>query len=82
MNYNAAAIAVTTFENKSIFLLLIKWINGKEQHNEIFKSIKWKAKISLEEGLSQTFDWYIKNKIFFKSVSKKIYSGRLGLKIW
>ena len=48
---------------------------------KIFKSIKWKAKISLEEGLSQTFDWYTENKIFFKSVSKKNYSGRLGLKI-
>ena len=44
------------------------------------KKLDWKAKISLHEGLSQTFDWYINNKSFFDSVSKKLHINRLGLK--
>jgi len=31
--------------------------------------------------LSQTFDWYLINKSFFNSVSKKLHINRLGLKI-
>jgi dTDP-glucose 4,6-dehydratase len=67
----------------------IKFVKDRPGHDfryalnnsKILKTVKWKAKISLEEGLSQTFDWYTKNKVFFKSVSKKLYTGRLGLKI-
>ena len=47
---------------------------------KILKNLGWKAKISLNKGLSQTFDWYLNNKIFFSSVSKKLYINRLGLK--
>ena len=49
-------------------------------NKKILKNLGWKAKISLNKGLSQTFDWYLNNKIFFKSVSKKLYVNRLGLK--
>ena len=49
-------------------------------NKKILKNLGWKAKISLNKGLSQTFDWYLNNKIFFKSVSKKLYVSRLGLK--
>jgi len=45
------------------------------------KKLGWKSKISLRKGLAQTFDWYLNNKNFFKSVSKKLYINRLGLKI-
>ena len=48
--------------------------------NKILKKLRWKAKISLHEGLSQTLDWYINNKSFFNSVSKKLHINRLGLK--
>ena len=48
--------------------------------SKICKKLGWKRKISLYEGLSQTLDWYIKNKSFFNSVSKKLYVNRLGLK--
>ena len=48
---------------------------------KIFKQLNWKSKISIDEGLSQTFDWYLNNKSFFNSVSKKHHINRLGLKI-
>ena len=67
----------------------IKFVKDRPGHdfryalnnNKILKNLRWKAKIPLNSGLSQTFDWYTKNKIFFKSVSKKLYENRLGLKI-
>jgi len=31
--------------------------------------------------LYQTFGWYLKNKSFFNSVSKKLYINRIGLKV-
>ena len=49
--------------------------------NKILKNLGWKTKISLNSGLSQTFDWYLENKSFFKSISKKFHLNRLGLKV-
>ena len=49
--------------------------------NKIKKKLGWKSKISLHKGLSQTFDWYLNNKSFFNSVSKKLYINRIGLKV-
>jgi len=49
-------------------------------NNKILKKLKWKVRVPLRIGLSQTFDWYINNKAFFKGVSKKLYMKRLGLK--
>jgi dTDP-glucose 4,6-dehydratase len=40
----------------------------------------WKSKIKLQKGLAETFNWYLNNFIFFKSISKKLYNKRLGLK--
>jgi hypothetical protein len=31
--------------------------------------------------LSQTVDWYLSNKKFLSSISKKLYEKRLGLNI-
>ena len=66
----------------------IKFVKDRPGHDfryalnssKIFKKLGWKSKISLYEGLSQTLDWYINNKSFFNSVSKKLYVNRLGLK--
>ena len=66
----------------------IKFVKDRPGHdfryalnnNKILKELGWKTKISLDIGLSQTFDWYLNNKAFFKSVSKKLYMKRLGLK--
>jgi len=48
---------------------------------KIFKSLKWKSKISLNEGLLKTFNWYRSNRSFFSKTSKKQFDKRLGLKI-
>ena len=66
----------------------IKFVKDRPGHDiryalnnkKIKKKLGWKVNISLESGLSQTFDWYINNKKFFNSVSKKLYINRLGLK--
>ena len=49
--------------------------------NKIRRKLGWKSKITLDKGLSETFDWYLNNKSFFNSVSKKLYINRIGLKI-
>jgi len=67
----------------------IKFIKDRPGHdfryalnnNKINKKLGWKTKISLHAGLLQTFNWYINNKNFFKCVSKKLYTKRLGLKV-
>ena len=67
----------------------IKFVKDRPGHDfryalnnkKIMKKLGWKAKISLKEGLSQTFDWYYNNKMFFKSVSKKLYENRFGLNL-
>ena len=67
----------------------IKYVKDRPGHDfryalnskKILKKLRWKTKISLNEGLSETFDWYLNNKKFFKSISKKLYINRLGLKL-
>jgi len=49
--------------------------------NKIRRKLGWKSKITLDKGLSETFSWYLNNKSFFNSVSKKLYINRIGLKI-
>lgn len=66
----------------------IKFIKDRPGHDfryalnskKIFRKLRWKSKIPLNLGLSQTFNWYLDNKNFFNSVSKKLYINRLGLK--
>jgi len=71
--------------NKKVKIIFVKDRPGHDfryalNSNKILKKLGWKAKISLNKGLSQTFDWYINNKSFFNSVSKKLYINRIGLK--
>jgi len=53
----------------------------KKISQKVLKKLKWKSKISLDIGLSKTFDWYNTNKSFFTKTSKKQFDKRLGLKI-
>ena len=65
----------------------IKFVKDRPGHDfryalnskKIRKKLKWKPKINLEKGLSNTFHWYLNNMNFFKSVSYKLYNKRLGL---
>ncbi len=47
----------------------------------IKKEIKWKHKISISNGLLKTLAWYSKNYNYFKQISKKNITKRLGLKL-
>tara|TARA_B100000035_G_scaffold139434_1_gene118805 strand:+ start:40 stop:1065 length:1026 start_codon:yes stop_codon:yes gene_type:complete len=47
--------------------------------NKIMKELKWKPKTSFENGLENTFEWYLNNLNYYKSLSKKDIVNRLGL---
>ena len=66
----------------------IKFVKDRPGHDfryalnskKIYKELNWKTKINLDRGLNDTFNWYLNNKKFFLSISKKLYDKRLGLK--
>ena len=49
--------------------------------NRIKREIKWKYKTSIYSGLSKTINWYSKNLNFFKKISKRNITKRLGVKV-
>ena len=72
--------------NKKVKIIFVKDRPGHDfryalNSNKMLKRLSWKTKISMQKGLSQTLSWYINNKSFFNSVSKKLHINRLGLKI-
>jgi len=91
-NIDIAKKLLKIAKNKSLNISTkskIKFVKDRPGHdfryalnsNKIYKKLRWKSEINLHSGLSQTFDWYMKNIIFFKTISKKLYIKRLGLKI-
>ena len=48
--------------------------------NKIKKKLNWSAETGVEEGLKDTFNWYLKNKSYFNSIKKKDIIKRLGNK--
>jgi len=67
----------------------IKFVKDRPGHDfryalnskKIKRKLKWKAVVKIDEGLSKTIDWYIDNQKYFKSISKKEHTNRIGLKI-
>ena len=67
----------------------IKFIKDRPGHDvnyalnskKIYKYINWKPKIKFEDGLRETIRWYLNNRNFIKSISKRNYEKRLGLKV-
>ncbi len=67
----------------------IKFVKDRPGHDfryaldskKIHKHLKWKSKTNIIQGLNLTIDWYLKNRRFITSISKKLYVKRLGLKI-
>ena len=67
----------------------IKFVKDRPGHDiryalnnrKIQKKLGWKVKITLHDGLLRTFNWYLNNKNFFSSISKKLYIKRIGLKV-
>ena len=67
----------------------IKFIKDRPGHDvnyalnskKIYKNLNWKPKIKFEDGLRETIRWYLNNRNFIKSISKRNYEKRLGLKV-
>ena len=66
----------------------IKFVKDRPGHdkryainsNKIRKNLNWRHKVSLVNGLSKTFFWYLNNKTYFKKISKRDINKRFGLK--
>ena len=48
--------------------------------NKLMNELRWYPKTKFEAGLKLTFEWYLNNLDYFKSLRKKDISTRLGLK--
>jgi dTDP-glucose 4,6-dehydratase len=67
----------------------IKFVKDRPGHDvryalnskKILNQLKWKSSTNINEGLSKTIDWYINNQKYFKLISKKEYTNRVGLKV-
>ena len=46
--------------------------------NKIKKKLGWWPKTNFSKGIKLTLDWYLKNKSYYKSLSKKDINNRLG----
>jgi len=90
-NIDIAKKLLKIAKNKSLKInkkVKIKFVKDRPGHDfryalnnkKILKKLGWKSKISFHFGLSKTLDWYLNNKIFFKSIPKKFYINRQGLK--
>ena len=91
INKDIAKKLIKIAKNKSLRLnrkVKIKFVKDRPGHDfryalnskKILNKLGWRTKIPLHLGLSRTFDWYLNNKTFFNSVSKKLYINRMGLK--
>ena len=57
----------------------IKFVKDRPGHdlryalnsNKIIKSLKWKPKVKIANGLIRTFDWYLKNPGYYSKLKKK-----------
>jgi dTDP-glucose 4,6-dehydratase len=64
----------------------IKFVKDRPGHdiryalnsNKIIKNLGWKPKINFAEGIKLTFEWYNKNRSYYKNLSKKDIVKRLG----
>ena len=68
---------------KKVKILFVKDRPGHDvryalNSNKIKKKLKWSSKTSLKKGMQITFNWYFKNKSYYKSFSKKDITSRLG----
>ena len=71
--------------NKKVKILFVKDRPGHDTRyalnsNKIMKKLKWKPKITFKNGIRYTFEWYKNNPLYYKSLSKKDITERLGKK--
>ena len=72
--------------NKKVKIQFVKDRPGNDvryalNSQKIRKKLRWKPVINIKVGLLKTIDWYIINKKYFESISKKDHVKRIGLKI-
>ena len=75
---------IGNFGNK-VKILFIKDRPGHDlryalNSNKIRKTLKWYPKTNFNKGIKLTFEWYKNNKTYYKSISKKDITKRLGNK--
>ncbi|MDB9807694.1 dTDP-glucose 4,6-dehydratase [Candidatus Pelagibacter sp.] len=66
----------------------IKFVKDRPGHdlryalnsNKIKRKLGWKPKTTFAIGIKKTFEWYLNNKNYYKSLSKKDINKRLGSK--
>ncbi len=46
--------------------------------NKVKKELGWKPKTNFSKGIKLTLDWYLRNRSYYKSLSKKDIVNRLG----
>ena len=91
-NVNIVKIVLQIFKKKGFKIgkkVKIKFVKDRPGHDfryslnskKIHRKLKWKTRTSLKKGLGLTVDWYLNNRQFITSISKKLYDKRLGLKI-
>ena len=75
----------TTKIGKKVKILFVKDRPGHDvryalNSNKIKNKLGWRSRTSFRQGIKLTFDWYFKNKNYYKSLSKKDIVKRLGTK--
>ena len=73
----------TTKIGKKVKILFVKDRPGHDvryalNSNKIRNKLGWKPKTNFKQGIKLTFDWYYKNKTYYKSLSKKDIIKRMG----
>jgi len=69
--------------NKKVKILFVKDRPGHDTRyalnsNKIMNKLKWKPKITFDKGIKYTFEWYKNNPLYYKSLSNKDITKRLG----
>ena len=65
---------------------LINFVKDRPGHDiryalnssKIIKKLGWKPKVNFLEGIKLTFEWYNKNKSYYKNLSRRDIVKRLG----
>ena len=92
-NLNNIQICKTLINTSKFFIdkkstAEVKFVKDRPGHdlryalnsNKIKKKIKWKPKTSFKIGIKKTFEWYLNNNNYYKSLSKKDITKRLGMR--
>ena len=69
--------------DKKVKILFVKDRPGHDKRyalnsNKIKKKLRWFPRTNFGQGIKLTFNWYLKNKTYYKSLSKKDINKRLG----